>query len=66
MPDFLMVNDTIDAYKKTWKLFGITVWSVTKTLDKSSFREQIKNEVLNEVNADLDKMFTSPQPPKKA
>lgn len=57
--------DMIDAYKKTWKLFGITIWTVIKTLDKTSFREQLKKEIMDEVNADLDKIFAPPQPPKK-
>lgn len=68
MPDFLVVNDQLDVYKKTWKLFGITVFSVVKTLDKSNFRDLVKNDVLESVLEEISeqvKAMAAAQLPRK-
>lgn len=64
MPDFLVVNDQLDVYKKTWKLFGVTVFSVTKTLDKSNFRDLVKNDVLESVLEEISGQLSALNPPQ--
>ncbi len=65
MPDFLAVNDKIDVYEKTWKFCGITDWRVTVTLNKTDFGNQIKQEILVEIDESLDKLYNPPPPAKR-
>ena len=48
------------TFKKTWKLFGVIAFSVTKTISQEELIENISQKVLDKINAELSQKFAQP------